>query len=464
MYQVSRVCLLMGLLGCSASIYASEEQTDQQSSTDISKQTVTLSDRLMNTNLLDPNQPHIGTLLQVQANKYELELLKLQQEKANLLLEKEEALTSNRQDLIRLTAERDKLLMENEIAQAKLDKQLAKVRARKETVELSNLIREEDNKQHLDYQSQLLTLQNTLQEQRNRQEELGFALESARLQFEMVKLEYEQAKKQFEGDDLGEKIAERDQRLEWESRVNDPIEYLQNPVVDGKLLISDRRILLDGPIMSGSAAYITERIHFFNNKSTKYPIFLVIDNCPGGSVLEGARIIEAMQHSDAPVYVVVKSLAASMAAVITALSEKSYAYPNAIIAHHQIWGAAFGNPTQQKESLQLMKEWSDRLLGQVADKMGISLEEFVDKMYVNNSDGNWREFSDQAVALGWVDEVVRDIKEKSYTRLPTSMEPQAPTFFLQEQVDDKGQRYVNLPMPSALDIYHIYNPYGYYRW
>ena len=102
------------------------------------------------------------------------------------------------------------------------------------------------------------------------------------------------------------------------------------------MVISDRRIPLNGPITNETADYVTTRIHFFNNKDPKLPIFIVIDDSPGGSVMAGYRILKAMEGSDAPVHVVVKSFAASMAAAIATLAKHSYAYPNAVILHHQI--------------------------------------------------------------------------------------------------------------------------------
>ena len=77
-----------------------------------------------------------------------------------------------------------------------------------------------------------------------------------------------------------------------------------------------------------------------------------IDRCPGGSVMEGYRIVKAMQASKAPIHVVVKSFAASMAAVITTLAVHSYAYPNAVILHHQMSTGANGNMTQIKEQVE----------------------------------------------------------------------------------------------------------------
>jgi ATP-dependent Clp protease protease subunit len=208
---------------------------------------------------------------------------------------------------------------------------------------------------------------------------------------------------------------------------------------------------------------VTERIHYYNNIST-HPIFIVIDSCPGGSVMEGYRIVKAMQASRAPVYVVVKSFAASMAAVITTMADKSYVYPNAIILHHQMSTMNWGNMTQLKEQLDLAKEWERRLHVPVAEKMGISLDEFRKKMYEKNSNGDWQEFGDKAVDLKWATNVVHEIDETGFTKNPdVESNVPKPAFWLGEKTDEKGARFVSLPRLQPFDFYFIYNPDRYYR-
>lgn len=198
--------------------------------------------------------------------------------------------------------------------------------------------------------------------------------------------------------------------------------YLTAPFVHGKLFISDRRIEINGEIDAATADGVTKSIHFYNNEDSTYPIFLVINQSPGGSLTAGAHIIEVMQHSQAPVYVVVKRVAASMAAIIVALAPHSFAYPNALIVHHQtarIFFLEMVDQTQMEESSQRLKEWSKRLLEPVAKKMGLTLEEFIKKMYEHNSTGEWAEFATEAQRLKWVDFVVSDIRETSFTAKPT---------------------------------------------
>ena len=280
---------------------------------------------------------------------------------------------------------------------------------------------------------------------------------------------------------------------ESESMVMDDIPYTESPLIDGILHVTDRRIPLNGPIMGGgyfgkgTADEVTERIHYFNNKSKEMPIFIVIDNCPGGSVMEGYRILKAMESSEAPIHVVVKSFAASMAACITTLAEYSYAYPNAIILHHQISSGFSGNLRQQEESVEEAKEWMRRLANPIANKMGITLDEFVEQMYENNSDGDWQEFASEAKELKWVNQTISGVREYGIIRRPSDngsglgggytialaessnedlrqrweIENQMRSRFM--KVDAQGNEFFKLPRLQPLDFWWIYNPVNYYR-
>lgn len=247
--------------------------------------------------------------------------------------------------------------------------------------------------------------------------------------------------------------------------------YLENPLKeDGTLVISDRRIALNGMISMATADHITDRIDFYNNADKKLPIFIVIDQSPGGSVMAGYRILKAMESSDAPVHVVVKSFAASMAAGITTLAKESYAYPNAIILHHQISSTLFGqlNLTEQAEVVKESQRWWTRLATPVAQKMGISTEEFIKRMYAHSTSGDWSEFGEDAQKLKWVNHIVQGIEETSFTKNPDlkgslpAASPQ-PAAEIKEEVDANGKPFAYLPRLTPKDVYFLYNPDGYYR-
>ena len=226
-------------------------------------------------------------------------------------------------------------------------------------------------------------------------------------------------------------------------------------------------------ITSATATYVSEQIHFFNNQSDD-PIFLVIDSSPGGSVMAGYRILKAMEASSAPVHVVVKSYAASMAAIITTLAENSYAYPNAILLHHQMSSFVSGNMTQQAEQLEVNQEWARRLMDPLCKKLGTTQEKFVKDMYENSSTGDWEEFADRAHELGWVSNVVPRIREQSVLQKPKTSTPGstititgstlAPiSFDGVEEVDDNGARFKRLPRLQPFDCYFVHDPSDYYR-
>jgi ATP-dependent Clp protease protease subunit len=394
-----------------------------------------------------------------ETKKLAQEVKKLQLEQSKLTLEYEKALSE-------LQQEKDKLLLENELQTAKEEQLLAELNATKARLEVENDIYEHKQKQILAYlnsEKEKLVLQNVIQEEKNKQQKLQLELATAKLDYESLKLNFE--KEQIEA-----KVVKRSKSEEWESQVNKPKEYQKEPFVKGKLMISDRKIILDGPIWPGMASYIIERIEYFNNKTSEYPIFLIIEYCPGGSVMEGSRILKAMKSSRAPVYVVLRSLAASMAAAIVTLAERSYALPDAIMVHHQVWGISWGNQTEQREQLKVLEEWSQRIMQPIAAKMGLTLEELVKKMYENNSRGDWSEFASQAVKYHWVDHIIEDIHDTSYTKQPTEKEepkedPEEITIVArQEQIDSEGNRYMKVPHLRPLDVYHLYNPDNYYRY
>ncbi|MBX2850711.1 MAG: ATP-dependent Clp protease proteolytic subunit [Phycisphaeraceae bacterium] len=326
------------------------------------------------------------------------------------------------------------------------------------------------------------------------------------MQAMQTKLQIEQLKKQAEAAELAAanaRLAAQTSALQAELALvqtkrsaaaidKDEMQYPAQPLNNGVLTISDRRIPLNNAIGNGTADFVTERLHYFNNLNDEAPIFIVIDKCPGGSVMEGYAIVTAMQNSKAPVHVVVKQYAASMAAVITTLADHSYTYPNAVILHHQMSSGMRGNLTQQKESLEEGFEWAKRLANPVAKKMGVTYDEFTELMYKNNSDGDWAEFGDKAKELKWVNHVVEDIRETALVTAPKSQV--MPMFFFeadtaeqakalaatmprpltQEELfrtpsiekavtDGNGNTYIELPPLSPYDYYFLHNPNDRYR-
>lgn len=258
-------------------------------------------------------------------------------------------------------------------------------------------------------------------------------------------------------------------QLEQGSRefVESAANYLKEPFIDGTLYISDRRIEFNGPVTQALADHVTERIYFYNNQSREYPIFIVIDESPGGSAFAGYQILKAMESSKAPVYVVVKGMAASMAAIITTLAPNSFCYENTIILHHQASSGVVGNMTVMSEQYKILREWISRLFAPICKKIGKTEEEFVKDMYEHFSTGDWAAWGTDAVRMRWVNNIANRMVESSIVKKPAKTVPAMPQLIIipgsKEKTDDQGNAFVELPPLAPGDAWLIYDPKNRYR-
>lgn len=370
-----------------------------------------------------------------------------------------------------MKAEQERLAMENALVDERVKKETSEMRAELSRLRAEKeLIAEKMTLSELKRQAQSqeeITASKIEEERLTRQA----AIAKARAESLANELKAAQAEHQLELEKLESVIQRYKKSEERESYADSKPEYLDQPLrEDGILVISDRRIPLNGAITTDTADFITDRIHFYNNLNPDKPIFIVIDESPGGSVMAGYRILKAMEASHAPVHVVVKSFAASMAAAITTLAKESYAYPNSVILHHQISSTVVGrlNLTQQEELLKESQRWWVRFGTPIAEKMGVTKEEMVKRMYQASSSGDWSEFGADAANLKWVDHIVSGIQETSFTHSPdaedsTSAAKKAAAFGVTEGTDDEGRPVMYLPRISPKDVYFLYNPDGYYQ-
>ena len=354
-------------------------------------------------------------------------------------------------ELAPLNAEHDRLKQTQSLAAAKLDAELSATKAEIDRLRVQQDLAEAQHKAKvagLKREQESLSIENALAAEKRKAEQSRMADEQMR-----AEIEARTTAAMLQGQDGKDK---------WRDLVTSPIAYTDQPFKDGVLMVSDRKIALDGPIVSGTADYVCDRIDYFNNQDRTKPIFIVINNSPGGSVMQGYRILKAIETSDAPVHVVVKSFAASMAATIATLAPHSYAYPNAIILHHQMSSSASGNMTDIEQEVKTMQEWERRLAEPIARKMGISLDEFKAKMYSAKKSGDWDEFADKAVQLKWIDHIVNEIREEGIRKKPTDRRPEPIWFFLMQR-DEQGKPYMRLPPLEPYDCYFMVNPRGFYR-
>ena len=236
--------------------------------------------------------------------------------------------------------------------------------------------------------------------------------------------------------------------------------YPKDPLIDGVLHISDRRIPFNGRVDDKLADFVCGRIAFYNALDTEAPIFIVIDRSPGGSVMSGYMMLQAMETSKAPVYVVVKGYAASMAAIVTTLAKRSFVYPNTIVLHHQASTGLSGNVTQLKEQLKWSKVWCERIFVKVAARIGVSVDEFVAQMYKGTSTGDWKVLGDEAGRRKWVTDVVDRMAEDSLFNAgaaPAVVPEPNPDGF-NAGTAQNGRARQALPPLGPCDIWWMYDP------
>ncbi len=391
----------------------------------------------------------------------------LNKQKENLRLEYEVEMQKQKNMLMDLEKQYNEISLKNKLMIEKLNMEISDLKAQIEKLSNMNKMAEEKNKQEiskLNFELNKMKLLNDLEAEKLRAEKRKIEEEKNRMDFEKEKIKHELFLKTTEVDKLKTELDLISKKEELKRIAKKEPVYSDIIFRNGSLVISDRRIPLNGVITMKTADFVVDRINYYNNQSTA-PIFIVIDRSPGGSVMAGYKILKAMEASSSPVYVVVKSYAASMAATIATLAKKSFVYPNAIILHHQMSTMAWGNMTQLKEQLEMAKKWEKRLMGPVAKKIGMDMEEFRKKMYEHNSDGDWEEFGDDAVKLNWVSHTVDSIIEEGIVKDPDYYEDKKfVTNYMEEKVDEKGKRYVELPRLDPFDFYFLYNPDGYYRY
>lgn len=112
-----------------------------------------------------------------------------------------------------------------------------------------------------------------------------------------------------------------------------------------------------------------------NRKSNKDPIYIILDS-PGGSVLAGAKILDYIRASKAPVHCVVDNFAASMAAMILQNCDKRYASPSSVIMFHNASGTFEGEFPQIGSRYAAMKQLVTSMEISVADRIGMPLSKY----------------------------------------------------------------------------------------
>jgi ATP-dependent Clp protease protease subunit len=372
----------------------------------------------------------------------------------------------------------NELRCELELLQLELEKQLSSLRAEITKIKLEkeaeNLAWElQLDKERILHEKKMLAMRKETQELKSETELLNAKIEKMVTDLKLLTQEHEKKLcfMQLEAEKINLELKTSALKQVKDTYIEKNATYLVEPFdkASGKLTISDRKIEFHGIVNDAKAHYVVDRINYYNNKNTELPIFLIIENSPGGSASAGEQILRTMDASKAPVYVVVKGFAGSMAAVITTLAKKSFIYENASMLHHQPSTFVGGNVREVKHLAERLEEFWNRLGGRVAKKMGISLVEFNKKLYDNSGSGDWHLYGDKAVKIKWADYVIKGIVDTSILHLPKEEAYNQSDYWNKFwgnnlKTEEKGNKSdkITLSKLTYPDFYFMYDPYNQY--
>ena len=112
-------------------------------------------------------------------------------------------------------------------------------------------------------------------------------------------------------------------------------------------LLTDRIIMLSGPINDDVANSIVAQLLFLDAQDSSKDIYMYI-NSPGGVVTAGIAIYDTMNYIKSDVQTIVIGMAASMASVLASSGAKGkrFGLPHSEVLIHQPSGGAQGQQTE----------------------------------------------------------------------------------------------------------------------
>ncbi|MGA0177102.1 MAG: head maturation protease, ClpP-related [Chthoniobacterales bacterium] len=123
-------------------------------------------------------------------------------------------------------------------------------------------------------------------------------------------------------------------------------------------------------------------------------------NSPGGSVVEGTAIYNALRRHQGGLTVHIDALAASMASVIAMAGAPVYIADNALLMIHNPWTVSMGDSDQLRREADLLDKLKDNLRNAYVRKTGMESDRIAEMM----DSETWLD-AVEAVALGFADAI-----------------------------------------------------------
>lgn len=173
----------------------------------------------------------------------------------------------------------------------------------------------------------------------------------------------------------------------------------------------NRELWLDGEIDETTVADILVNIREYNRQdhlvplSERVPIKLFIDS-PGGDVVAGLAIIDAIYVSKTPVYTVNVSKAYSMAFQIMISGHKRFAFKSSSFLLHDGAEGGFDSSSKFRDRLKFSDDLEKLEIENIVKRTKIT-----NKEYEKNVRREWYMLVPEALELGVIDEVVESFDQ-----------------------------------------------------
>ena len=149
-----------------------------------------------------------------------------------------------------------------------------------------------------------------------------------------------------------------------------------------------------------SAIFTAQEI---TEKGKKVKDLYVLINSPGGSVLDGAQIVAAIQASPARVHTVCLQLCASMGSIIHAYGHERLMLDRSLLMNHQAALGLQGPIEIVRSRLLTLYRYTQKFDAFIAKRAGISLEQFnlmfSNEQWIDAEDATYQKFNDSIVHL-----------------------------------------------------------------
>lgn len=160
-----------------------------------------------------------------------------------------------------------------------------------------------------------------------------------------------------------------------------------------------RAVFIVGPIMDMNA--VVAQIYALDRANSSARISIVLDS-PGGSILEGAKVISAIEGVRAPVDTICTELCASMAAMIHSYGAQRYITDHSLLMYHDWAGGFQGDGSHIGSLYAAVARFVKRMNAHISERSGIPLEKLeigeLKQIWVDSEDATDQGFNDAIVS------------------------------------------------------------------